>query len=102
LTVDKLYRKLRALISGKYKIAITDKEGYNNKANVCISPCNGNFPWVCFQHETIEKALQDAINKFQYPEKDYTDPTDNHVWKANEESVYEESHIRLFLKEASA
>ena len=92
-----LYQQLRNLIDEDYGISIHDKQGYNCVAKVCVSPVNDSHPWVCFEAKTVTEALQDAIDKFTHPKKDYVDPISEHLWKANEESIYQESHIRLFL-----
>jgi len=95
--MKELYDDLRDLVSDRFQITIIDRDGYG-RATVSISPCEGNFPWVTFRGKDIKDAFDRAITKLQNPDNDYI-ALDGDVWKANESSVFDSQHIRLFLRE---
>ena len=99
-SMDKLYNSLRALVSDSFCIRITD--GLNPKVAI-IPDGRETHPWTHFDGLNIEDSFNRAIDKLKHPEKDYrAKPTrfeeEGYLWKADEESIYCEEHIRLFLR----
>jgi len=100
MTLDELYKNLRALVSDKFRIRITD--GKHPKVGIVPDSYTEKFPWTQFGGSTMEDAFMRAIGKLKNPEKDYrAEQTsldfEGTLWKADEESIYSEKHIRLFL-----
>lgn len=100
-SIDGYYDKLRSLIDPKYLISIQDTDSLGNPV-VTIKPAAGwaSHPWVNFEGVTVIDALKRAITKMQNPGMDYTD-LKGQIWPAEDESIYYEGHIRLFLADLS-
>jgi len=100
MKLDDLYNKLRSLLRDDVSITMIDKEGHREIANVVLQFVKGRG-WTHFHGKTISDALERAINKLTYPDKDYVDFS-GHLWKADEKSVFESKYVRLFLKSPSS
>jgi len=101
MSLDKLYRTLRALVSDKYQIEIRD--GTNPTAVIVPDSRCDTQPWIKFEGTSLEDCLMRAITKLSNPDMNYhAKPTildpEGFIWKANEDSIYSEKHIKLFLK----
>lgn len=95
--MEQLYHTLRALVSSYFKIEICD----GKRPHISMQPDDQpTHPWIHFYGKTIEEALKRAIDKLSCPEEDYEDET-GHLWKADEQSIYSEVHVRKFLREDS-
>jgi len=102
MSLDELYRALRSLVSGKFRIEIRD--GVRPEVAIVPDSDYDKFPWTQFVGLSLEDCLIRAITKLRSPDMDYrAEPTiidpEGCLWPAKGDSVYGERHTRLFLKE---